>query len=172
MVPHPEADPSVGDAEASAGLGLPFSDTETLVRARGAARSLASRLGSEYGFHVGVEGGFHTLELEGNQGERETHTFIHCWAAVCGFGIESGSERPLIETYGSSGSVQIPEQADSPEAGRLDKLLAEPAKRRHGGILSGLTRGAETRRTAVSQAVLHALSTQFFRLLGGRLAER
>ncbi len=47
-----------------------------------------------------------------------------------------------------------------------------PGTRRSGGIVASLTGGLESRRSAVAEATLHALSTQLFGILDTRRTRR
>ncbi len=144
VVPHTET-------ESLAGLSL--GDSSTVETAHGRARSLAERLGDEYHFYVGSEGGLHSLELEGRM-----RYFVRNWTVIVGV---SG------EALGSSGSVEVPGRFISgPEGSEVP--LAIPGTRRRGGMLSSLTGGFETRRSAVSVASFHALSSLFYGILEGR----
>ena len=145
IVAQPPAEPS---------SGLPLSDRETLALARIHAAKLEESLGGDYHFYVGAEGGLHRWELEG-----DAAYFVRYWAALRGLGDE---------TWGSSGSLQIPRHL---VAGleRDDVSVALPATRRRGGMLAALSQGRETRRTAVALAVFHALTTRFFGILGSRV---
>lgn len=133
--------------------GLALSDEETLALARRRARALEDQSGKPYDFHVGAEGGLHTLEVDG-----ELTYFVRSWAVVRGLGDE---------TWGASGSLQIPKSLIE-GVEREDVASVLPATRRGGGMLSGLSYGRETRRTAVALAVFHALSTRFYGVLEGR----
>jgi non-canonical (house-cleaning) NTP pyrophosphatase len=137
--------------------GLPLSDHETLALARDRAAALESGLGGEYHFYIGAEGGLQRLELAG-----EPIYFVHYWAALRGLGDE---------TWGSSGSLQVPRHLVTGLEAE-DMIAALPATRRRGGMLAGLSQGRETRRSAVAQAVFHALTTRFFGVLGSRLTPR
>lgn len=149
VVPHPEAEAGHG--------GLVYSDEETLILARQRAYRLRSSLGETYHFYAGVEGGLHSIEIE-----NQTHYFVHSWAVLLGVAGEA---------WGSSGSIEIP--------GRLIEGLEDhqvplsvPGTRRRGGLISSLTGHLETRRSAVAQATLHALSTLFYGILESRPVRR
>lgn len=120
--------------------GLAVTDSSTLALARSRTEEIASDLHGQYQFFVGVDAGLHSLSIDGDQ-----ICFVRCWAAV---------RSQKKETWGASGSLQIP-------------ATAEPAKRREGGLLKALTRGGETRRSAVKLAVFHAFSSHFSDLVGG-----
>lgn len=137
--------------------GLPLGDRETLELARRRAAALEERVGSENHFYVGAEGGLRRLELAG-----EAAYFVHCWAALRGLGDE---------TWGSSGSLQVPRHLIAGLEGD-DVIAALPATRRRGGMLAALSQGRETRRTAVALAVFQALTSRFFGILGSRLMQR
>lgn len=137
--------------------GLPLSDQETLALARSRAVTLEEELGGEHHFYLGAEGGLQRLDLA-----EETVYFVHYWAALRGLGDE---------TWGSSGSLQVPRHLVAGLEGE-DMIAALPATRRRGGMLAALSQGRETRRTAVAVAVFHALTTRFFGVLGSRLVRR
>lgn len=135
--------------------GMPVSDEEALALARRRLIDLEQRVGGEYDFLVSVEGGLHSVELDGRP-----RFFVRSWAAM---------RCPVGEACGGSGSIQLPE--------RLVEGLGDPAgprmvpgTRRSGGLISTLTSGAEDRRGAISEAVFHALSTMFYGVVAGRRA--
>jgi non-canonical (house-cleaning) NTP pyrophosphatase len=133
--------------------GLYLSDEATLAHARSQAADLESRLAGAYQFYVGLEGGLHVVETDGDM-----HYLVRCWTVVRGV---------LGEACGASGSVEIPPRLIS---GVPDSQLhaAVPGTRRSGGMISSLTYGAETRRSALSLATFHAVSTLFYGILEGR----
>ncbi|MCP4204704.1 MAG: DUF84 family protein [bacterium] len=137
--------------------GLPVGEEETLALARLRAAALEERLGDEYHFYLGAEGGLSQLELSG-----ESAYFVHCWVALRGL---------ADETWGSSGSLQVPRNLIA-GLEKDDVIAALPATRRRGGMLAALSQGRETRRTAVALAVFHALTSRFFGILGSRVMER
>jgi non-canonical (house-cleaning) NTP pyrophosphatase len=144
VVPHPEEEGF---------LGLAVSDEEAIGRARRRARRLQERLGTTYHFYVSTEGGLHSVEAGG-----ETRYFVRNWTVIAG---------AAGEAWGGSGSVQLPERLvaglTSQEIG-----LAVPGTRRSGGMISSLTGGLETRRSAVALATFHALATLFYGILESR----
>lgn len=148
----------VAQQPADSASGLTLSNLETLELARERAAALEQTRADRYHFCVGAEGGLHRLELD----QAPPAYFVLCWAAVRGLGDE---------TWGSSGSLQVPGHL---VAGleRDDVSAALPATRRRGGLLSALSQGRETRRTAVALAVFNALTTRFFGILGSRLPHR
>jgi non-canonical (house-cleaning) NTP pyrophosphatase len=126
---------------------LPLTDEETILLARRQALELQRRLGDAYHFYAGAEGGLHSVELEGG-----VHYFVRSWCVIVGL---SG------EAWGASGSVEIPQRL----IGGLDDEqipFAVPGTRRKGGMISSLTGGHETRRSAVAVATFHALSSAFY----------
>jgi non-canonical (house-cleaning) NTP pyrophosphatase len=133
--------------------GLPVSDEEALALARRRLAELDQRVGRDYDFLVAVEGGLHSVELEGR-----VRFFVRSWAAV---------SCPLGEACGGSGSIQLPERLiaglDDPGGPRI-----VPGTRRSGGMISALTAGAEDRRGAAAEAVFHALATLFYGVLSAR----
>ncbi len=143
VVPHPEPE-SLG--------GLSFSDTSTVEMAQRRARALHEELGSAYHFYVASEGGLHSLEIGS-----ETHFFVHSWAVIVGV---------TGEALGASGSVEVPARFISGPEGQ-EVPVAIPGTRRRGGMISSLTNGLETRRSAVAAATFHALATLFYGILEG-----
>jgi len=118
---------------------------KTLVMAHRNAESLRREIDSAP-FCVGAEEGLVGLELDG--GLRE---FVHCWTVVAS---------DLGVACGSSGAIEIPLRFT--EASIEGSSAAVPGTRRRGGMIGSLTGGQETRRIAISEAVLHALSTMFY----------
>lgn len=133
--------------------GLSITDTTTVEIAQRRARALRESLGDAYHFYVGSEGGLHSLELQG-----ETRFFVHNWTVIVGV---------TGEALGSSGSVEVPARFISGPEGQ-EVPVAIPGTRRRGGMISSLTGGLETRRSAVATAAFHALSTLFYGVLEGR----
>jgi non-canonical (house-cleaning) NTP pyrophosphatase len=133
--------------------GLAFTDTTTVGMAQQRARALRESLGDAYHFYVGSEGGLHSIELQG-----EMHFFVHNWTVIIGI---------TGEALGASGSVEVPARFVSGPEGQ-EVPVAIPGTRRRGGMISSLTGGLETRRSAVAAATFHALSTLFYGVLGGR----
>lgn len=143
VVPHTETE-DLG--------GLSFTDAGTVEMARGRARSLLEALGEAYHFYVGSEGGLHSLDFDG-----ETHFFVRNWTVVVG---------AIGEAWGASGSIEVPGRYISGSEGR-ESPIAIPGTRRRGGMISSLTAGLETRRSAVAEATFHALSSLFYGVLEG-----
>jgi len=132
-------------------FGLLTSDEQVLQVSRQRVREIEAQVGSDYHFFVATDGCAHSLEVEG-----EMRHFVRNWTVV---------RCPLGEAWGSSGSVQLPLELASH---RLEgEGFSFPGTRRQGGILSSLTAGLETRRSAVSQSTVHALSTLFYGMLDG-----
>jgi non-canonical (house-cleaning) NTP pyrophosphatase len=130
--------------------GLPLSDAEGLRCARTRALALQERLRGDYHFYVGSEGSLHELETDGRRSY-----FVHNWTVILG---------GPGEACGSSGSVQLPDRLVEGLGG--DQIpFAVPGTRRSGGMISSLTGGLETRRSAVATATLHALSSLFYGIL-------
>ncbi len=137
--------------------GLPLSDEEMLQRARRRAAGLAARFGDTYQFYAACEGGLHCLELDG-----AAHYFVRSWTALLSVAGEA---------WGGSGSLEIP----VPLIQGLDSRqvpYAVPGTRRQGGMISSLTNGLETRRDAIAQSTLHALSTLFYGILNSHGGSR
>jgi len=130
--------------------GLPLSDEESIRIARQQACALRDRLEGSYHFYVGSAGGLHSLEFGGRM-----HYFVRNWTAVVSVAGEA---------IGSSGSIELPERY---VAGLEHEQVpfAMPGTRRSGGLVSSLTGGLETRRSAVATATLHALSSLLYGVL-------
>jgi non-canonical (house-cleaning) NTP pyrophosphatase len=138
------------NVESAPPIGLPVSDEETLERARGCVKDMEGRLGGAYQFYMANEGGMHSLEVDGR-----TCWFVRNWTVV---------RSPLGESWGSSGSVQLPDRLiDGLDSAQVP--FAIPGTRRGGGMIRSLTGGIETRRTAIATSALHALSTLFYGIL-------
>ncbi len=137
--------------------GLAMSDEEAIERARGRAQRLLERLRGHYHFYVCTEGGLHTVEVGGLQ-----RYFVRTWTAVLG---SAG------EAFGGSGSVELPQRLVAGLSGEQIGM-AIPGTRRSGGMISSLTGGLESRRTATGVATLHALSTLFYGVLESRPIRR
>ncbi len=131
--------------------GLSVSDREVMELVEERAGALEERFRGEYHFFVASEGGLHTVERGG-----ETLYFVRNWTLLVS---------PIGRAWGASGSVQLPERLVSGMA-HEQVPFAVPGKRRSGGMISSLTGGLETRRSAVETATLHALSTLFYGVLG------
>lgn len=133
--------------------GLPPSDEDVLRLARRRIDEMEARLGDQYHFYVATEGGICHLDLDG-----KGSYFVRNWTVVRG---------PLGESWGSSGSIQLPERIVS----GLDSEqipFAVPGTRRSGGMISSLTGGLETRRKAIALSTLHAIATLFYGTLESR----
>ncbi len=145
VVPHAQI--------AALSSGLPSSDGEVMTIVRSAVDNLGREVGDGYHFYVGSEGGLDAVELDG-----KLLQFVRNWTLI---------RSRLGDAWGSSGSIQIPDRVVDGLAG--DPLrFGVPGTRKSGGLLSSLTGGAETRRTAVALATFHALSTQLYGLLEKR----
>jgi non-canonical (house-cleaning) NTP pyrophosphatase len=134
-------------------MGLPFSDEETLHLAQQRVREMEKRLADTYHFYIATEGGLSSIELDGT-----IRYFVRNWTVVRGV---------LGEAWGSSGSVQIPERIVT----GLDQAQIEfavPGTRKSGGMLRSLTGGLETRRKAIAQSTLLAISSLFYGILESR----
>jgi non-canonical (house-cleaning) NTP pyrophosphatase len=134
-------------------MGLPFSDEETLRLAQQRVREMEKRLADTYHFYIATEGGLSSIELDGT-----IRYFVRNWTVVRGV---------LGEAWGSSGSVQIPERI----VAGLDQAQIEfavPGTRKSGGMLRSLTGGLETRRKAIAQSTLLAISSLFYGILESR----
>jgi non-canonical (house-cleaning) NTP pyrophosphatase len=141
---------SVGDAPP---MGLPFTDEETLKLARERVREMEKRLADTYHFYIATEGGLCAIDVDGT-----SKYFVRNWTVVSGV---------LGEAWGSSGSVQIPDRIVT----GLDQAqipYAVPGTRRSGGMLRSISGGLETRRKAISQSTLLAISSLFYGILESR----
>ena len=134
-------------------IGLPVSDEETLALARSYVKEMEERLGQTYTFYMAAEGGIQALEVDGS-----LRYFIRNWAVL---------RSPLGESWGSSGSVQLPDRLIA-GLDRAQIPFAIPGTRRGGGMIRALTSGLETRRKAVATSSLHAISTLFYGVLSSR----
>lgn len=138
-------------------VGLPVSDREVMELVEGRASALESRYRGQYHFFVASEGGLHTVERAG-----DVLYFVRNWTLVAS---------AIGRAWGASGSVQLPDRLLTGLA--HDQVpFAVPGTRRSGGMISSLTGGLETRRSAVETATLHALSTLFYGILGKGAAGR
>jgi len=131
-------------------VGIAGSDREAVAAARRAAQELGARLGATYQFYVGIEACIEEME-DGTA----THFLLRSWTVLVG---------PPGEAVGASGSIALPR-------GMIHGLTsaeiasAFPGTRRSGGMISQLTGGLESRKSAVALATLNALSTLFFGIL-------
>ncbi len=137
--------------------GLPLSDGEAIARAQRSVQEMETRLPGVYHFYLASEACYQALDLG-----QETPIFVRSWTVLSGV---------AGETLGSSGSLQLPPHlVDGLGVEQLPHSI--PGTRRSGGIVASLTGGLESRRSAVAQATLHALSTQFFGILDTRRTRR
>jgi len=137
--------------------GLPTSDAEIVGLARRLARDLEERLGDQYHFYIGSEGGLQALEVDG-----ATHWFVRNWTVV---------RSPVGEGIGGSGCVELP----APLVAGLEEhhlAYAVPGTRRGGGMMSSLTGGLENRRRATALSTTNALATLFYGVLETRPSRR
>lgn len=140
--------PQTGEEEP---VGLPVSDREVMDLVARRAESLEARFLGEYHFFVASEGGLHSVDRGG-----ESLYFVRNWTLLAS---------PIGRAWGASGSVQLPDRLVTGLAhGQVQ--VAVPGTRRSGGMISSLTGGLESRRSAVETATLHALSTLFYGILG------
>ena len=140
-----------GKAGAEDTSWVPLTDEESLGRARQRARSLHEAVGSPRStLCVCPETGLDSFYPEGER-EEPPPTFLRCWVAVV---------RDRLASEGSSASLRIP-----PEL--LDGAGGVPGlgSRRRGGLVGGLTGGAESRRTVTAQATFQALASLFHGVL-------
>jgi non-canonical (house-cleaning) NTP pyrophosphatase len=131
-------------------IGLPYTDEETLRLAQQRVREMEKRLADTYHFYIATEGGLCAIDVDGTM-----RYFVRNWTVVRGV---------LGEAWGSSGSVQIPDRIVT----GLDQAQIEfavPGTRRSGGMLRSLTGGLETRRKAIAQSTLLAISSLLYGIL-------
>jgi len=133
--------------------GFELTDEGTVEQARRKAVRLQERLGATYHFYAAAEGGLHAVDAADGP-----HYFVRSWVAILGV---------LGEAWGGSGSLEIPRRLlEGLDEGQLS--FAVPGTRRSGGMISSLSGGLESRRSAVTQATMHALSTLFYGVLESR----
>lgn len=135
--------------------GLATSNEEAIDRARQCAHELRERLGESYHFYVSSEAAVEALDAGGG-----LHHFVRTWTVVVGL---------VGEAWGSSGSVELPSGL---VAGADESRPPATGTRRSGGLVSSMTGGLETRRSAVALGTLHALATFFHGLLEPRALRR
>jgi non-canonical (house-cleaning) NTP pyrophosphatase len=144
VVPQPMVEPAVG---------LLVTDEEVLRLCGERARQLEGSLGRIYHLYVATEAGIHSIELDGR-----SRYFIRYWTVVRGI---------VGEAWGSSGSVQLPDRlVEGLTHEQIPSMV--PGTRRSGGIISSLTGGLESRRKAIAQSTVHALSSLFYGILDSR----
>ena len=135
---------------------LPLTDEGILELARRRAQDLVEVHGERFGFCVGVEAGL--LAFGGGEttgGEQNVRYFVRSWAVVKG--LED-------EAWGSSGSLQLPRALiDGLDASELPFVV--PGRRRSGGMVSSLSGGLETRRSATALATFHAVASLMYSYL-------
>lgn len=144
VVPQPPAD----DADE-----LPLTEDGILSLARSRALALQAQHGDTYGFYVGTEAGLQRIDAAG-----QSRHFVRSWTVLLGLGGE---------TWGSSGALQLPDRLVR-GLGDAELSMAIPGTRRHGGMVSSLTGGLETRRHATALATLHAIASLLYGILESR----
>ncbi len=143
----------VGQAAADEPSSLELTDEATVEQARSKVVRLERELGSAYHFYAAAEGGLHAVEADDG-----LHYFVRCWVAIVGV---------LGEAWGGSGSLEIPRRLlEGLDKGQLS--FAVPGTRRSGGMISSLSGGLESRRAAITEATVHAVSTLFYGVLESR----
>jgi non-canonical (house-cleaning) NTP pyrophosphatase len=143
---------------------LPTSDEDLMRQAYARVTTLYELLNGSALFCVASESGlsFHELDPQSlnDPSEKDSVVLVKTWVAVvC----------PLGSSFGVSGGVQLPRSVLDAAAG-LD--IPVPGHRRRGGMVGSLTRGLETRRSAIRLATLHALSTLFYGCFDDRNVRR
>jgi hypothetical protein len=149
---------STGDRADANGVAL--SDEEMIRDVRARAAALRSALADAFPFYAASATGLHSVYLERSAGAPradELH-FVRSWTAL---------EGPNGGAVGGSGSLQLPPALIAGlDAGELP--FAVPGRRRRGGMMGSLTGGLQTRRSAVAEATLHAISTLLYGVVESR----
>lgn len=140
---------------------MPLTDWQLMDGARGraeAVRALLSQEGADAQFYVGLEGGFHSISIDGSW-----HTFLRGWAYV------TDGKRG---SFGASPSISVPETITQRvmnghrELGEvIDELTNEREVRSRGGAWGILSRNLLTR----AQSFETALVAAFAPFYNGRL---
>ena len=133
--------------------GLASSDGVMIERCATRARVLDSQLGEAYHFYLGVEEGLERVTLES-----EPKHFVRTWAVVRGLGSQ---------TSGGSGSLEVPGQMLADGLAEPDGRRSLAGLRRREGLVSALSGGLESRRSAVATAVFNAVASLFFQFYSG-----
>ncbi|MEM1248703.1 MAG: DUF84 family protein [Acidobacteriota bacterium] len=130
---------------------VPLTDEECLGRARQRAHALHESLGNpRSSLSVCPETGLDSFVPEGDSADVPP-TFLRCWVALVGADLSSD---------GASASLRIPPELLE-GSGRAPGL----GSRRRGGLVGGLTGGAENRRSVTAQATFQALASLFHGVL-------
>lgn len=148
--------PAVDAADAN---HVALSDEELVRDVRARAARLRAALGDAFPFYVATATGLHSVYLDATRGARsdELH-FVRSWTAL---------EGPNGGAVGGSGSLQLPPALIAGlDAGELP--FAVPGRRRRGGMMGSLTGGLQTRRSAVAESTLHAISTLLYGVVESR----
>ena len=146
--------------EATDANHIPLSDEEMLRGVRVRASRMRAELADAFPFYAASTTGLHSLYLErpGGGGRTEELHFWRSWTAL---------EGPNGGAVGGSGSLQLPPALIAGlDAGELP--FAVPGRRRRGGVMGSLTGGLQTRRGAVAQSTLHAISTLLYGVVESR----
>jgi hypothetical protein len=155
--PLPVAVRSTAESADANQVGL--SDEEMLRAVRNRAAQLRRSLADAFPFFAATTTGLHSVYLQGAAGPRadELH-FVRSWTAL---------EGPSGRAVGGSGSLQLPPALIAGlDAGELP--FAVPGRRRHGGMMGSLTGGLQTRRRAIAESTLHAISTLLYGVVEAR----
>jgi hypothetical protein len=135
-------------------------DEEMMRNVRSRAAQMRSHLADAFPFYAATTTGLHSVYLDEETNEKggdELH-FVRAWTAI---------EGPNGGALGGSGSLQLPPALIAGlDAGELP--FAVPGRRRHGGVMGSLTGGLQTRRSAVAESTLHAISTLFYGVVESR----
>lgn len=129
------------------GGSLAQSEEEAIAVARSRALRLRDQFGDRYLFFVSSEVGLRSLEIDG-----QTRSFVQSWSVIVA---------AVGESWGSSGALQFPQRLVEASDASLD-TLASLGTRRRGGLMSSLTAGQESRRTAVALSTFHGLAALLF----------
>jgi hypothetical protein len=149
---------SAADAGDANHVGL--SDEEMIRDVRARVARIREALGDAFPFYAATATGLHSVYLDGTRGtprSEELH-FVRSWTAL---------EGPNGGAVGGSGSLQLPPALIAGlDAGDLP--FAVPGRRRRGGMMGSLTGGLQTRRSAVAESTLHAISTVLYGVVESR----
>jgi non-canonical (house-cleaning) NTP pyrophosphatase len=133
--------------------GLASSDAEMIERCLARAGELAGRLAEAYQFYVAVEEGLETVPVDG-----QVRHYVRTWAAI------RGLER---QACGASGSLEVPARLLEERVEEGGERRMRAGMRRHPGLVSTLSGGLDSRRSAAAIAVFHAVASLFFEHYSG-----
>ena len=145
-----------------------MTDSDTLTAARDLVR-LARQEQPETFFVVACEEGLSEIGVEDPSAGRTIRHLVKSWAVIDM--RSSGHPLSYVQSWGSSGGVQIPESV----LGAVDEATIGsrprsppifPSTRRGQGLVQAITGNIENRRSTAEQAVFYALCSLFY----GRLS--